>query len=57
MASIVVNRNALREIIENMVDSFNDCACCPLSYDCKHEGDMSLQCVNDILFDYLEVRE
>ena len=34
-----VNINRLQEIIENYVESFNDCAVCPLYPDCPKEND------------------
>lgn len=58
MSKIVVNREALREIVENLVDSYcNDCRCCLLFYDCKHLNNISINCVNEILFDYLQEKD
>lgn len=34
-----VNINRLQEIIENYVESFNDCAACPLYLSCPKEND------------------
>lgn len=57
MSKIVVNREALREIVEDLVDNCNDCACCPLYFDCNHLHDISIKCVNEILFDYLQEKD
>lgn len=29
-----VNENRLNTILQDFVETFNDCACCPLTFDC-----------------------
>ena len=34
-----VNENRLDTILQNFVESFNDCACCPLTFDCEKDNE------------------
>lgn len=34
-----VNENRLDTILQNFVESFNDCACCPLTFDCERDNE------------------
>ena len=33
-----MNEDNLTYLLEMLVDSFNDCACCPLTFRCGEEG-------------------
>ena len=33
-----MNEDNLTYLLEMLVDSFNDCACCPLTFKCREEG-------------------
>jgi hypothetical protein len=33
-----VNENRLDTILQSFVESFNDCACCPLTFDCERDN-------------------
>jgi len=49
-----VNETRLRHLVEEYTEGFNDCACCPLYYDCeKEEQHIDLEC-NDLIIDYLK---
>ena len=58
MKRIEVKESRLKEVIEFLVEGFNDCACCPLDYDCprkkKEEGINIIDCANEIIVDYLK---
>ena len=58
MKRIEVKESRLKEIIELLVESNNDCACCPLDYDCprkeKGEGINVVDCAEEIIVDYLQ---
>lgn len=34
-----VNENRLDTILQSFVESFNDCACCPLTFDCERDNE------------------
>lgn len=45
-----VNTDRLHEYLESWVETFNDCACCPLSNQCDSEDGIDiLQCADDLL--------
>ena len=44
-----VNENRLDTILQDFVETFNDCACCPISEGCKRRSINSLQCADDLL--------
>jgi hypothetical protein len=33
-----VNENRLDTILQDFVETFNDCACCPLTFDCERDN-------------------
>lgn len=33
-----VNENRLNTILQDFVETFNDCACCPLTFDCGRDN-------------------
>lgn len=33
-----VNENRLNTILQDFVETFNDCACCPLTFDCERDN-------------------
>ena len=33
-----MNEDNLTYLLEMLVDSFNDCACCPLTFSCREDG-------------------
>ena len=33
-----MNEDKLAYLLEMLVDSFNDCACCPLTFRCREDG-------------------
>ena len=33
-----VNENRLDTILQDFVETFNDCACCPLTFDCERDA-------------------
>ena len=53
-----MKRIEVKEVIEFWVEGFNDCACCPLDYDCprrkKGEGINVIDCAEEIIVDYLQ---
>ena len=58
MKRIEVKESSLKEVIEFLVEGFNDCACCPLYYDCPRrdegEGIDIIDCANEIIVDHLQ---
>lgn len=52
-----VNEHHLIELLQDLVYGFNDCACCPLMFDCerreKEEGIDPVECA-EILKDWLK---
>lgn len=38
--NIEVNTEHLTECIESWVETFDDCACCPLMFDCQEDEDI-----------------
>ena len=58
MKRIEVKESRLKEVIEFLVEGFNDCACCPLGYDCprrdEEEGIDIIDCAKEIIVDYLQ---
>lgn len=56
MKKCVVNYEALKLCIENWVDTFNDCACCPLyPISCKKEEMDTHDCAQRIIKELREV--
>lgn len=52
--NLKVNETRLRHLVEEYTEGFNDCACCPLYYDCEKEDQhIDLEC-NDLIIDYLK---
>ena len=43
-----VNENRLDTILQDFVETFNDCACCPLSNECDRLS-ISYECADDLL--------
>ena len=43
-----VNENRLNTILQDFVETFNDCACCPLSNECDRRS-ISYECADDLL--------
>lgn len=44
------NTDFLRECLSSWVDTFNDCACCPLFWSCDQEGGIDCyDCADKIL--------
>ena len=44
------NTDFLRECLSSWVDTFNDCACCPLFWSCNQEGGIDCyDCTDKIL--------
>ena len=33
-----INENRLDTILQDFVETFNDCACCPLTFDCERDN-------------------
>lgn len=33
-----VNENRLDTILQDFVETFNDCVCCPLTFDCERDN-------------------
>ena len=58
MKRIEVKESRLKEVIEFLVEGFNDCACCPLSDDCfrrdEGEGIDYKDCTEEIICYYLQ---
>ena len=52
-----VNEHRLTKLLQDLVYGFNDCACCPLMFDCerreKEEGIDPVNCT-EILKDWLK---
>ena len=45
-----VNTDRLFDYLQSWVETFNDCACCPLSYQCESEdGIDSISCADKLL--------
>ena len=52
-----VRHDRLQDLLEQLVEGFNDCACCPLSNDChrrESDGIDSYECARLIRTFYLE---
>lgn len=52
-----VNEHRLTELLQDLVYGFNDCACCPLMFDCeRRETEEGIDPVNctEILKDWLK---
>ena len=49
-----VNTDRLFNYLESWVDTFNDCACCPLSNECDCEDGIDSMACADKLLDSLE---
>ena len=44
--NIEVNTEHLTECIESWVETFDDCACCPLMFDCQEDEDIrGIDCI------------
>ena len=45
-----INTNSLLDYLQSWVETFNDCACCPLSFQCECEdGIDSISCADKLL--------
>lgn len=49
-----VNTDRLFDYLESWVDTFNDCACCPLSNECDREDGIDSMACADKLLDKLK---
>ena len=49
-----VNTDRLFDYLQLWVETFNDCACCPLSYQCECEGGIDSTSCADKLLDKLK---
>lgn len=49
-----VNVGRLLDYLESWVDTFNDCACCPLYGECDREDEINSMACADKLLDSLE---
>lgn len=49
-----VNTDRLFDYLESWVDTFNDCACCPLSNECDREDGIDSMACADKLLDNLK---
>ena len=49
-----VNTNSLFDYLQSWVETFNDCACCPLSYQCECEDGIDSTSCADKLLDKLK---
>lgn len=55
--NIEVNTEHLTECIESWVETFDDCACCPLMFDCQEdEGIRGIDCIecSEKIIDWLK---
>lgn len=43
-----IDTYTLEEWLQSWVETFNDCACCPLSNDCERRS-ITLECAEDLL--------
>ena len=54
----IVNTDRLFDYLQSWVETFNDCACCPLSNECNREyGIDSIDCVDKLLDKLKELGE
>ena len=54
----IVNTDRLFDYLQSWVETFNDCACCPLSNECNREhGIDSIDCVDKLLGKLKELGE
>ena len=45
-----INTDSLFDYLQSWVETFNDCACCPLFFQCKREdGIDSISCADKLL--------
>ena len=49
-----VNTNSLLDYLQSRVETFNDCACCPLFYQCESEDGIDSTSCADKLLDKLK---
>ena len=55
--NIEVNTEHLTECIESWVETFDDCACCPLMFDCQEDEDIrGIHCIecSEKIIDWLK---
>ena len=55
--NIEVNSEHLIECIESWVETFDDCACCPLMFDCQEDEDIrGVDCIecSEKIIDWLK---
>ena len=55
--NIEVNSEHLIECIESWVETFDDCACCPLMFDCQEDEDIrGIDCIecSEKIIDWLK---
>lgn len=49
-----INTNSLFDYLQSWVETFNDCACCPLFYQCEREDGIDSTSCADKLLDKLK---
>lgn len=55
--NIEVNAEHLTECIESWIETFDDCACCPLMFDCQENEDIrGIDCIecSEKIIDWLK---
>lgn len=55
--NIEVNTERLTECLESLVETFDDCACCPLMFDCQEDEDIrGIDCIecSEKIIDWLK---
>lgn len=55
--NIKVNTEHLTECIESWVETFDDCACCPLMFECQEDEDIrGIDCIecSEKIIDWLK---
>ena len=55
--NIEVNTEHLTECIESWVETFDDCSCCPLMFDCQEDEDIrGIDCIecSEKIIDWLK---
>ena len=55
--NIEVNTEHLTECIESWVETFDDCACCPLMFECQEDEDIrGIDCIefSEKIIDWLK---
>ena len=55
--NIEVNAKRLTECLESLVETFDDCACCPLMFECQEDEDIrGIDCIecSEKIIDWLK---